>query len=292
MSFEDRITRMEISGKITAEQAEEMRASIAAMDAPVFENTRRPLPATLIAAIAAAVLIGAFFLNTGSGGDLPDTETIQNVSEILNQTGKVGEMSKNVTTGMSMFIILLPIVLSVLGFTYLYNDLVKKEEDVMAAWSQVESNYQRRADLIPGLVEAVKAYVGHEEKVLVDVTQSRADAMSAMKGMDKKLENKDALAVLQNAQQALKANVTSLFGLAENYPQLRSADNFLTLQDQFEGTENRINIARMAFNEAVRDYNSATRKMPGSLAASVGGFKRKAYFEADDGNEKAVKPAF
>src|SRR5690606_4397590 len=104
--------------------------------------------------------------------------------------------------------------------------------------------------------------------------------------------NKDALAVLQNAQQALKANVTSLFGLAENYPQLRSADNFLTLQDQFEGTENRINIARMAFNEAVRDYNSATRKMPGSLAASVGGFKRKAYFEADDGNEKAVKPAF
>jgi len=292
VSFEDRITRMETSGKITAEQAEEMRASIRAMDTPVFEGAKRPLPAGLITAVAAGLVIAALFLNTGGGADLPDTESIQNVSEILNQTGKVGEMSKNVTTGMSLFIILLPIVLSVLGFTYLYNDLVKKEEDVMAAWSQVESNYQRRADLIPALVESVKTYVGHEEKILTAVTQSRENALGAMKGMDKKLEDKTALAALEQAQQALKTNVTSLFGLAENYPQLRSADNFLTLQDQFEGTENRVNIARMAFNETVRDYNSATRKMPGSLVASAGGFKRKAYFEADDGNEKAVKPQF
>ncbi|TNE30011.1 MAG: LemA family protein [Alphaproteobacteria bacterium] len=292
MSFEDRITRMETSGKITVEQAEEMRASIRAMDSPVFENARRPLPMGLIAGIGAAAILAVFFFTTGGAGPAPDADTIQNVSEIMNQTGKVGEMSKNVTTGMSMFIILLPIVFSALGFTYLYNDLVKKEEDVMAAWSQVESNYQRRADLIPSLIETVKAYADHEEAVLVEVTQSRANAMNAMKNMDKKLEDKEALAALENAQRTLRANVTSLFGLAENYPQLRSADNFLTLQDQFEGTENRINVARMAFNETVRDYNSATRKMPGSLAASVGGFKRKAYFEADDGSEKSVKPAF
>lgn len=291
MSFEDRITRMETSGKITAGQAADMRASIAAMDSPVFTKAKRPLPTGLIAAVAAAIMIGAFLLNAG-GGDVPDADTIQNVSDILNQTGKVGEMSKNVTNGMSMFIILLPIVVSVLGFTYLYNDLVKKEEDVMAAWSQVESNYQRRADLIPSLVDTVKAYVDHEEKVLVDVTKSRSAAMDALKGVDKKLEDASALAALENAQKMLKTSIGGLFALAENYPQLRSADNFLALQDQFEGTENRINVARMAFNETVRDYNSATRKMPGSLVAGMGGFKRKAYFEADATAEKSVTPAF
>jgi len=207
------------------------------------------------------------------------------------------------TTGMSLFIILLPIILSGIGFVWLYNDLVKKEEDVLASWSQVESNYQRRADLIPNLVSTVKTFMEHESTLLNEVTAGRATDLSDVTGdlaeaqekaaaltADSKdnLDNEKYMQDLAFAQKTVGQNVSRLFGIAENYPQLRSADNFLALQDQLEGTENRINVARMMFNDSVRDFNSAIRKMPGALVASMGHFKRKAYFDADEGADKSV----
>jgi LemA protein len=172
----------------------------------------------------------------------------------------------------------------------------------------VESNYQRRVDLIPNLVKTVKTYMEHESKVMGDVTEARTgqkssgDLAAALAAVEAAHEKADGLAKgaadklgddaymrdLAIAQKSVGDGIGRLFGVAENYPNLRSADNFLALQSQMEGTENRINVARMVFNDAVGDYNAAIRKMPGSLIAGMGDFKRKAYFKSDEGADKAI----
>ena len=304
--FEERIKNMQDQGLINAAQADDMLAHIhpslnhddeGATQAETIQarsNARRKWSMGKMAAgtIFAALGIIMMFYGGGDQSSSAVPETIQNVSQALNQVGEVGLMDKSITTGMSLLVILLPLVLSVLGCVYLYNDLVEKEEDVFTSWSQVESNYQRRADLVPNLVETVKTYVEHEEKILLSIAQSRQAALSAMDGVSSKLDDTVALAEFSQAQDALQGDIVKLFGLAEDYPDLRSADNFLALQDQLEGAENRINISRMAFNDSVKDYNSAIRKMPGSIVANMGKFKRKAYFEAKTGTEDAVKLGF
>ena len=302
MRFEERIKNMQDQNIINAAQADDMLAHIHPVleqggdeesSTKAYHSLRRQWSMGKMAAGTIFTVLGVFMIING-GGDQSDVtpEVIQNVSQALNQVGEVGLMDKSITTGMSILVILLPIVLSVLGFVYLYNDLVEKEEEVFTSWSQVESNYQRRADLVPNLVESVKTYVAHEEKILLSIAESRQAAMGAMEGMSSKLEDSAALAEFSQAQSALHGDIVKLFGLAEDYPDLRSADNFLALQDQLEGAENRINISRMAFNEGVKDYNSAIRKMPGSVIAGMGKFKRKAYFEAKSGTEEAVQLGF
>jgi LemA protein len=300
--FEERIKNMQDQNIINAAQADDMLAHLhpvleqdgdEASNTNAYHSSRRQWSMGKMAAGTIFTVLGVFMIING-GGDQSDVtpEVIQNVSQALNQGGEVGLMDKSITTGMSILVILLPIVLSVLGFVYLYNDLVEKEEEVFTSWSQVESNYQRRADLVPNLVESVKTYVAHEEKILLSIAESRQAAMGAMEGMSSKLEDSAALADFSQAQSALQGDIVKLFGLAEDYPDLRSADNFLALQDQLEGAENRINISRIAFNESVKDLNSAMRKMPGSVIAAMGKFKRKAYFEAKLGTEDAVKLGF
>lgn len=302
MRFEERIKNMQDQNIINAAQADDMLAHLhpvleqdgdEASNTNAYHSSRRQWSMGKMAAGTIFTVLGVFMIING-GGDQSDVtpEVIQNVSQALNQGGEVGLMDKSITTGMSILVILLPIVLSVLGFVYLYNDLVEKEEEVFTSWSQVESNYQRRADLVPNLVESVKTYVAHEEKILLSIAESRQAAMGAMEGMSSKLEDSAALADFSQAQSALQGDIVKLFGLAEDYPDLRSADNFLALQDQLEGAENRINISRIAFNESVKDLNSAMRKMPGSVIAAMGKFKRKAYFEAKLGTEDAVKLGF
>lgn len=305
MSFENRINRMETAGSITSAQAEEMRASIQAMGKVLVEPQKRKLPLGMIAGVGCVVLVTILLI---AGGGSTEPEVIQNVSEIINEVGKVGTMSKGMTTSMSLFVILLPIILSGIGFVWLYNDLINKEEEVLASWSQVESNYQRRADLVPNLVNTVKTFMEHEKGVLTEVTEERSapklaqvieELSEAQKkagelsvDSQKKLDDESYMDALAVAQRSVGDQVTRLFGLVENYPQLRSADNFLALQDQLEGTENRVNVSRMAFNDSVRDYNSAIRKLPGTLIAGMGDFQRKAYFEADEAAGKAVKVDF
>ena len=214
---------------------------------------------------------------------------IQQVSQTINQQGEVGDMSK----GLSLIIIaLIPLALCAMVFIWIYNDIVNKEEEVLTAWSDIESQHQRRANLAPNLVEAVTGYATQEENVLSEVTKNRQLAMAAMQGMQHRLDDETALSEAAQTQQALGASIARLFAVVENYPQLRSADHFLALQDQIEGTENRINVARLAFNDRVQDYNSAIRKMPGALVAGMGGFKRKAYFQAEAGAEQPVQVKF
>ncbi|NOY07008.1 MAG: LemA family protein [Chlorobi bacterium] len=171
------------------------------------------------------------------------------------------------------------------------NRLVEMEENVNAQWSQVENQYQRRLDLIPNLVETVKGYAAQESKIFTEVARLRSQVGSIQAGKEI-LDDPAAFAKFQKAQTELGGALSRLLVVAENYPELKSNENFLALQSQLEGTENRIAVARKRFNEAVQEYNTAIRRIPMSIIAALGGFKQKAYFSAQEGAEKAPGVSF
>lgn len=166
-----------------------------------------------------------------------------------------------------------------------YNSFVTKEEGVTSAWSQVENVYQRRADLIPNLVETVKGYATHEQNTLEGVIAARARATQITVNPDDL--NAETLQKYQEAQGQLGAALSRLMAVAENYPDLKANQNFLQLQAQLEGTENRIAVERKKFNETTRKYNMSVRKFPGNIIAMMFGFDTKPYFEATEGAEQA-----
>ena len=159
------------------------------------------------------------------------------------------------------------------------NRLVGLEQDVNEKWAQVQNVYQRRADLIPNLVETVKGFAAQERTVLEEVTRARASA-SSIQLTPEALNDPKALERFQAAQNQLSGALSRLLVTVERYPELKSNQNFLALQTQLEGTENRITVERRRFNEAVREYNTRLRLFPGSLIARVAGFQPKAFFEA------------
>lgn len=171
-----------------------------------------------------------------------------------------------------------------------YNGLVKADEQVKAAWSQVENVYQRRADLIPNLVATVKGYAEHESETLESVVEARSRATQ----MTVDPENLDAeqIAEFQKAQGELSQALGRLIMLQENYPDLKANQNFRDLQAQLEGTENRIATERMKFNETARSYNTMVRSFPKNIFASMFGFEAKGYFEASEGAQTAPKVEF
>lgn len=171
-----------------------------------------------------------------------------------------------------------------------YNGMVTKEEAVKSAWSNVETQYQRRADLIPNLVSTVKGYASHEESTLKEVVEARAKATSINLSLDDLSPEK--LAEYQKAQSAVSSALGRLIAVSENYPDLKANQNFLELQAQLEGTENRITVARKEFNDATQEYNVSVRKFPANLVAMIFGFDQKAYFEADAAASAAPKVEF
>jgi LemA protein len=171
------------------------------------------------------------------------------------------------------------------------NDLVTREQTVNEKWAQVQNVYQRRADLVPNLVETVKGFAAQERTVLEEVTRARA-SVAGMQVTPEVLNDPQALRRFQEAQAQLGGALSRLLVTVERYPELKSNQNFLTLQSQLEGTENRIAVERMRFNEAVRDYNTALKRFPGSMVASFRGFREKAYFEAAPGSQTAPKVQF
>ncbi len=191
------------------------------------------------------------------------------------------------------------IVLIVIGIVFLglfmwvkgaYNKMVTYEESVNTAWSQVENVYQRRADLIPNLVNTVKGYAKHESQTLKEVVEARAKATSV--NIDPSNLNAQSLNQFMQAQQGLSSALSRLMVVVEKYPDLKANQNFLALQSQLEGTENRIATERRRFNEAVKQYNLAIRTFPNNILAGMFGFEKKAYFEAEKGAEKAPKVEF
>jgi LemA protein len=173
-----------------------------------------------------------------------------------------------------------------------YNKLQVMEEAVFKAWGDIESNLQRRADLIPNLVATVKGYAAHEKETLEAVVEARAKATSIQLS-PKDLGNAQAMQQMLNAQGGLSSALARLMVVVERYPDLKANQNFLDLQNQLEGTENRINVARQRYNQAVEQFNGAIRKFPNSLTNSlVLHLERKEYFKAESGAQQAPKIKF
>lgn len=171
------------------------------------------------------------------------------------------------------------------------NGLVEREENVESAWAQVENQYQRRADLIPNLVNTVRGAADFEQETLTAVVEARSQATSINVSAED-LNDPAKIAQFQEAQQQLSGALSRLLVSVERYPELRANSNFRDLQAQLEGTENRISTERMRFNNAAQSYNTSIRKFPTSIIASMGGFERKAYFEAESGAEQAPSVDF
>ncbi|MBR5850041.1 MAG: LemA family protein [Alistipes sp.] len=191
---------------------------------------------------------------------------------------------------MKKWIALGVVVLAALWAFSTYNGLVTKDEAVSTAWSNVETQYQRRADLIPNLVNTVKGYAAHESATLEGVVAARAAATSIKLSAEELTPEK--LAQYQAAQSEVRTALGRLIAIAENYPDLKANQNFLELQAQLEGTENRIAVARKEFNEVAKRYNVAVRRFPANLLAGAFGFDKKAYFEAAEGTAQAPAVAF
>lgn len=171
-----------------------------------------------------------------------------------------------------------------------YNRLVAKDEKVNQTWAQVENVYQRRADLIPNLVSTVKGYANFEQQTLTQVIEARSKATSV--NIDPDNLSPEAVDRFEAAQGQLTSALSRLMVVVERYPELKANQNFLELQAQLEGTENRITVERKRFNDAVMDYNRSIRTFPGNLYASVFGFEKKGYFTATEGAETAPKVEF
>jgi LemA protein len=167
-----------------------------------------------------------------------------------------------------------------------YSQLTRQDEDVKAAWSQVVNQYQRRADLIPNLVRTVKGYANQEQQVLIGVTEARAQAAGSVQMTPELLNNPEAFAKFQAAQNELGASLKRLIAVAEAYPDLKSNENFRDLQAQLEGTENRIAVARQRYIDAVRDFNTTARAFPTNLTARMFDFQVKPNFTV--ANEQAI----
>lgn len=171
-----------------------------------------------------------------------------------------------------------------------YNGMVKMDEQVQNSWANVETQYQRRADLIPNLVSTVKGYAKHEQQTLEDVVKARSEATQVK--VDAENLTPEKLAAFQKAQSGVSSALGRLLAVAENYPDLKANQNFLELQSQLEGTENRITVARKDFNDTAKSYNQAIRQFPKNILAGMFGFEKKSYFEAEAGSEKAPKVEF
>lgn len=195
-------------------------------------------------------------------------------------------IKKNLGLVITLAIVAVVLIWGVYG----YNGLVSMDEGVQNKWADVETQYQRRADLIPNLVNTVKGYAAHEKETLEGVVKARSEATSVK--IDPENMTAEQMAQYQKAQNGVSSALSKLLLVVEKYPDLKANQNFLELQSQLEGTENRITVARRDFNGAAKEYNTAIRKFPKNILAGMFGFEKKAYFEAQEGAEKAPEVQF
>ena len=203
-------------------------------------------------------------------------------------------MNKKVKTGclIAAAVVILFIIIVIASLIGSYNNMVKLDEGVKEKWSQVENVYQRRYDLIPNLVETVKGYAKHEQETFITVTEARAKAGGTFNISEQVLNDPTMFQKFQQAQAGLSSALQRLMVVVEKYPDLKANQNFLALQDQLEGTENRIAVERKRFNEAARYYNTYIKQFPKMILANMFGFNEKQYFKSTEGAEEAPKVEF
>ncbi|MBW7888424.1 MAG: LemA family protein [Bacteroidetes bacterium] len=197
-------------------------------------------------------------------------------------------MKKGLIIGLSIVGVIILIIMWGVG---IYNNIVKLDEGVNSAWAQVENQYQRRMDLIPNLVETVKGYANFEKSTLEGVIEARAKATQITLSPEL-LNNPQAFRQFEQTQGQLSSALSRLLVTVEQYPNLKANENFLQLQSQLEGTENRISVERKRFNEVVQSYNQTIRTIPTNMIAGFGGFREKQYFQAQTGAENPPKVQF
>ena len=200
---------------------------------------------------------------------------------------------KKISKGLIALIIVLVCVLGVFSFyKNTYNSLVSMDESVSASWAEVQNQYQRRLDLIPNLVSTVKGYAKHESDVFTQVSEARSKAGGQINVSDEILNDPEAFARYQQIQDNLGASLQRLLMVTEQYPELKADQNFLALQDQLEGTENRITVARNRFNDSAKTYNKKVRQFPTNIIANMSGFEARPYFSASAEAQSAPKVEF
>lgn len=174
-------------------------------------------------------------------------------------------------------------VLAILAgsFAFLYNGLIDAREQVNSGWAQVENQYQRRLDLVPLLVDAVQTYTEHERETLTELTRARTNAMQVRGAIGGPPQTTEQIQAIEASQGEVQSTLARLLAVVENYPVLKASRNFLALQDQIEGTENRIAVERRNYNELSRQYNTRLQRFPGNLVAAAIGFEPKPYFQAE-----------
>ncbi len=200
---------------------------------------------------------------------------------------------KKISKGLVALIVVIVCILGIFSFyKNTYNSLVSLDEDVSASWAEVQNQYQRRLDLIPNLVSTVKGYAKHESEVFTQVSEARSKAGGQINISDEVLNDPEAFARYQQIQDNLGASLQRLLMVTEQYPELKADQNFLALQDQLEGTENRITVARNRFNDTAKGYNKRVRQFPASIIANMSGFSTRPYFTASAEAQSAPKVEF
>lgn len=192
----------------------------------------------------------------------------------------------------AIIVVVVVVLLCVKKYTGTYNRMVDLDESVSSSWSQVQNQYQRRYDLIPNLVSTIKGYAAHESDVLTQVTEARSKVGGVINVSDNVLQDPEAFARFQQVQDSLGASLQRLMVVSEAYPELKANENFLALQDELEGTENRIATERKRFNDSVQSYNNYIRRFPNNIIANMSGFEKKAYFAAGEEARNAPKVEF
>jgi len=212
------------------------------------------------------------------------------MSFFVTLDGKLFKKNRKMRKKSVWIIVIVLIALIAISAVRSYNSMTKKEEGVITQWSNVKNVYQRRLDLIPNLVNTVKGYADFEKETLTGIVEARAKATQTT--IDPTNLNESAIEQFQSVQSELSGALSRLMVTVERYPELKASQNFLELQSQLEGTENRITVERRKFNESAQDYNSYIRRFPKNIWASLFGFERKAYFESDAGAEKVPNVEF
>lgn len=310
-----RIDQMLKDGKITEQEAHRLRDSLRAQQARdeiVTEHLAKRTSPSRRRLVLLFMFCGAFFVIGLIGGRLwhqpPDSAAVAVTQQTAQEPGTGSgnrpidlrsldqERSKTMgnarTFSTSIFVIAIAGVVGV-AILLIYNGLIDAREKVNAGWAQVENQYQRRLDLVPVLIDGVKTYMEHERETLNALTEARANALGATSALSgQPPQTSEQLRALEASQGEVKSALVRLFAVVENYPDLKASQNFLSLQDQIEGTENRIAVERRNYNEFSRRYNAKTLKFPSNVIADVLGFEAKPYFQAESAAVEGLSDPF